>query len=72
MTLSQALALATLLIEFEIEQPQVQPPPEAWEQELREAKRTINLAIGRDPGEFFISPPIRRRSGRRSTQVVNI
>lgn len=56
MTLNQALSLASLLIEFEIETPAVQPPPEAWISELRAARETINEAIGRpDPGEFFIS-----------------
>lgn len=72
MTLVQALSLASLLIEFELESPAVQPPPLAWEQELRAAKATINEAIARPKaGEFFISPPIRHRAGRRSNQIIN-
>lgn len=72
MTLSQALSLCVLLLDFEIETPQVQPPPEAWESELRAAKLTINQAINRpDPGEFFLSAPARRRAGRRSNQIIN-
>lgn len=72
MTLTQALALASLLIDFELESPAVQPPPEAWESELRAAKATISQAITRpDPGEFFTSAPTHHRAGRRSNQIIN-
>lgn len=62
MTLDQALTLCTLLIEYELENPIVQPPPEAWESELRAAKQTITQAIDRpDPGRYFFSA---KRGGR--------
>lgn len=71
MPLTQALALASLLIDFELESPAVQPPPVAWAEELKAARQTINQAIARpDPGEFFISAPTRHRAGRRSNFTV--
>lgn len=69
MDLTQALRLASLLIEWEIEQPQVQPPPMAWEQELRAARQTINKAIERNPGEFFHSAAVKTR-GRKSHHII--
>lgn len=37
----QALALAALLIDFEIEQPQVNPPPPGWQMELKQARQAL-------------------------------
>lgn len=70
MTLQQALSIATLLIEFELESPQVQPPPVSWQQDLQAAKKAIQAAIERQPtGEFFIAPvSIEHRSRRRAPQ----
>lgn len=70
MELTQALRLASLLVEWEIEQPQVQPPPMGWIEELRAAKQTINKAIERNPGEFFHSAAVKTR-GRPSKNVIN-
>lgn len=62
MTLVQALSLASLLIEWEIESPAVQPLPEAWAEELRAARQVITQAINRpDPGRYFFSA---KRGGR--------
>lgn len=66
MTLIQALALANLLISWELESPAVQPPPPAWEYELKEAQKTISQAITSPPaGDFFLSADTKRR-GRES------
>lgn len=37
----QALTLACLLFEFELEAPQVHPPPPEWERELTAAKACL-------------------------------
>lgn len=66
MELRQALRLASLLIDFELEQPQVQPPPMGWVAELRSAKQTISRAIERPTDAFFISAVVKRRPGRSS------
>jgi hypothetical protein len=41
MTNDQALTLALLLIEFELEAPQIQPAPPAWVRELTEARTAL-------------------------------
>lgn len=41
MSPSQALALAKCLIEFELEEPQVLPPPPDWMSDLERAAATI-------------------------------
>lgn len=62
MTLTQALALARLLIEFELETPAVTPPPPEWRYELNEAKKALDQAIARPPaGDFFLSALVRRK-----------
>lgn len=71
MSLTQALTLAGLLIDFELESPAVQPPPVAWASELKAARQAINEALNRpEAGEFFLSAPGPRRPGRRSNQVL--
>jgi hypothetical protein len=59
----QALTLAALLIDFELESPAIQPTPPAWADELQQAKKTITELINRpDPGRFFMSAAARRVS----------
>ena len=45
MTQLQALALCGLLLDFEIEQPQVMPPPEAWVKDLQAARKIIRQMV---------------------------
>lgn len=86
MDLNQALTLATYGLEALKELNQPGPATKQWVLELLDqaaptgdylleldqARQTITQLINRpDPGEFFISPPIRHRAGRRSTQIIN-
>lgn len=41
MPLTQAVALAACLVDFEIEQPQVTPPPPGWMDDLTAAQQTL-------------------------------
>lgn len=70
MSLSQALNVAALVLEWELEN--TLPEATDWQWEVKTAHQVITQAIARpDPGEFFIAAPIRQRPGRRSTQVIN-
>lgn len=61
MTPSRALALASLVIEFEIES--APPKAKVWREELSAAKAVISELIDRpSPGEFFFSARHRRRA----------
>lgn len=69
MDLRQALTIATLLCEWELEN--CQPEASEWAYELQQARQVITQVINRpDPGAFFISPPIHRSAGRKSNQVI--
>lgn len=41
MPLTQAVALATCLVEYELECPQIVPPPPDWELDLAAARETL-------------------------------
>lgn len=63
MSKKQALSLAILLLEFEIEQPAITPPPPDWEAELKAARAALQEMLGPvSPGRFFVSPEERRRA----------
>lgn len=69
MSLTQALTLAALVLEFEAES----SPADAtdWQWEVKTAREVITQAIARpEAGEFFTSPPTRCRAGRKSNQVI--
>lgn len=51
MSLVQAVALAACLVEFEIEQPQVTPPPPDWLNDLTAAQDTLKAFLAE------INPP---------------
>lgn len=58
MELKQALNLAVELISFEIENPAINPPPLAWVDELRRARKALRTELARiraPCGQFFIS-----------------
>lgn len=62
----QALKRAILLMEWEIENPIVQPPPEGWRHELKEDKEELRKMLPQQAIEgFFLSAPSRKDNQRR-------
>ena len=45
MPLHQAVALGLCLVDFELEQPQVSPPPPDWRKELTAAQETLRAFL---------------------------
>lgn len=69
MSLTQALSIAALVLEFELETTQADATD--WQWEVKTAREVITQAINRpDPGDFFLSAPARRRAGRKSKVIV--
>lgn len=59
MTPAQALILASLLIDFELEQPAVKPAPPEWEEELQAARAVLNGMIARAaPPPAWVTKPV--------------
>jgi hypothetical protein len=69
MSLTQALTIASLLCEWELETCEADATD--WQWEVKTAHQVITQAINRPPaGEFFTSAPTRHRAGRKSNQVL--
>lgn len=66
MTSTQALSLASLLIEFELESPAVSPMPEEWQSELRQARQALGQlkASLTKPAELPNEPKVKRVRAR--------
>lgn len=61
----RALIKAILLMEWELESPIVQPPPDGWKHELREDKEELRKMLPQQTiGDFFLSAAGRKDSRR--------